>query len=41
MDFFHNFLVILNENHLVTDEIDDRDGSDSVSSEGQSVRDFE
>ena len=38
--FFYNFLIILNENHLVTDETDDEDGSDSVS-EGWPVRDFE
>ena len=37
---FYNFLIILNENHLVTDETDDRDGSDSVR-EGRPVRDFE
>ena len=38
--FFNNFLIIVNENHLVTDETDDRDGSDSAS-EGRHVRDFE
>ena len=32
--------MILSENHLVTDETGDQDGSDSVS-EGQPVRDFE
>ena len=36
---FNNFPIILNENHLVTDETDDRDGGDSVS-EGRPVRDF-
>ena len=40
MSFFYNFLIILNENHPVTDETDDRDGSDSVSG-GRPVRDFE
>ena len=37
---FCNFLIILSKNHLVTDETDDQDGSDSVS-EGRSVRDFQ
>ena len=41
ISFFYNFLIIQNDNHLVTDETDDdRDGSDSVS-EGRPVRDFE
>ena len=31
LDFFYNFLIILNEYHLVTVETDDRDGSDSAS----------
>ena len=37
---FYNFLIILSKNHLVTDETDNQDGSDSVS-EGRPVRDFE
>ena len=28
--FFYNFLIILNESDLITDETDDRDGSDST-----------
>ena len=28
---FYDFLIILNKNHLVTDETDYQDGSDSVS----------
>ena len=38
--FFYNFLIILNKNHLVTDETDAQDGSDSVS-EDRPVRDLE
>ena len=37
---FFNFLIILNKNHLVTDETDDQDGIDSAS-EGRPVNDFE
>ena len=37
---FYYFLIILSKSHLVTDETDDQDGSDSVS-EGRPVRDFE
>ena len=37
---FYNFLIILSKSHLVTDEMDDQEGSDSVS-EGRPVKDFE
>ena len=36
---FYNFLIILNKNHLVSNETDDQDGSDSVN-EGWHVRDL-
>ena len=37
---FYNFLIIVNKNHLVTDETFDQDGSDSVI-EGRPVRNSE
>ena len=37
---FYNFLIIPSKNHLVPDETDDQDGSDSVN-ESRPVRDFE
>ena len=36
----YDFLIIINKNHLTTDENDNQDGSDSVS-EGWLVKDFE
>ena len=36
----YDFLIIINKNHLITDENDNQDGSDSVS-EGWPVKDFE